>query len=78
MLPRPSGLLAICIAHFLSSTGLLSRAQQIQPTAIIRYHFGDDRDGKLGWTNPNFDDSAWPQAKDGRWPLPLPAPDSFE
>ena len=78
MLPRTSGLLAIFIALSVSSAGLLCRAQQTQPTAIIRYHFGDDPDGKLGWANPNFDDSAWPQAKNGRWPLPLPAPDSFE
>ena len=78
MRPRTSGLLAIFMALSVSSAGLLCRAQQAQPTAIIRYHFGDDPDGKLGWANPNFDDSAWPQAKDGRWPLPLPAPDSFE
>jgi len=78
MLPRTSGFLAIFIALAVNSAGLLCRAQQTQPTATIRYHFGDDPDGKLGWANPNFDDSAWPQAKDGRWPLPLPAPDSFE
>jgi phosphoserine phosphatase RsbU/P len=78
MLPRTSGLLAIFIALSVSSPGLLCRAQQTQPTAIIRYHFGDDPDGKLGWANPDFDDSAWPQAKNGKWPLPLPAPDSFE
>jgi phosphoserine phosphatase RsbU/P len=78
MLPRTSGLLAIFIALSVSSPGLLCRAQQTQTSAIIRYHFGDDPDGKLGWANPDFDDSAWPQAKNGKWPLPLPAPDSFE
>ena len=36
----------------------------------MHYHFGDDPDGKLGWANPSFDDSAWPIAKDGRWPMP--------
>lgn len=35
-----------------------------------RYQFGDDPDGKLGWADPNFDDSAWPAATQGRWPIP--------
>jgi hypothetical protein len=34
------------------------------------YHFGDDPDGKLGWADPNFDDSSWPVAAQGHWPLP--------
>jgi hypothetical protein len=43
----------------------------------VRYHFGDDPDGKLGWANPNFDDSTWPAAKDGRWPMPPFDSDGF-
>jgi hypothetical protein len=34
----------------------------------LRYHFGDDPDRKLGWANPNFDDSAWPVAENGLVP----------
>ena len=54
-------------------------AQQGQPSAPgeIRYHVGDDPDGKLGWANPNFDDNAWPIAKDGQWPTPLFYSDGF-
>jgi hypothetical protein len=54
-----------------------ARAQQAQPPTTVRYHFGDDRDGKLGWANPSFDDSAWPVAKDGRWPIPPLYSDGF-
>ena len=25
----------------------------------MRFHTGDDADGKLGWTSPGFDDSSW-------------------
>src|SRR5580704_13671003 len=41
-----------------------------QSLGVWRYHFGDDPDGKLGWADPNFDDSAWPVAGHGRWPIP--------
>lgn len=40
------------------------------PLASIRYHFGDDADGKLGWAGPGFDDQSWPVAKQGRWAVP--------
>jgi hypothetical protein len=47
------------------------RAQQeVSSSATVRYHFGDDPDGKLGWANPNFDDSSWPIAEDGSVPPP--------
>jgi hypothetical protein len=52
-------------------------AQQAKQAAPICYHFGDDPEGKLGWANPNFDDSAWPVAKDGRWPMPPIDSDGF-
>jgi hypothetical protein len=26
---------------------------------LWRFHTGDDPDGKLGWAQPNFDDSSW-------------------
>jgi phosphoserine phosphatase RsbU/P len=42
----------------------------VQPDDAWRYHFGDDPDGKLGWADPNFDDSSWPVASEGRWPIP--------
>ena len=70
MLPRTSLRIAFfALLCFFTAAGT-ARAQQTQPPAEIRYHFGDDPDGHLGWANPNFDDSAWPVAKDGQWPLP--------
>jgi hypothetical protein len=27
---------------------------------MVRFHTGDDPDGKLGWASPSFDDSQWP------------------
>ena len=52
-------------------------AQQAEPGTLVRYHFGDDPDGKLGWANSSFDDSGWPMAKDGRWPMPTIDSDGF-
>ncbi len=48
-----------------------------QPVAPVRYHFGDDPDGKLGWASPNFDDSAWPVATGPLIPTPPPASDGM-
>jgi sigma-B regulation protein RsbU (phosphoserine phosphatase) len=62
MSPRKPGLLLLLTFLSASSAELLCYAQQAQPAAPIRYHVGDDPDGKLGWTNPSFDDSAWPIA----------------
>ena len=70
MLPRTPGLLVLILVLSASCAGLLCPAQQAQPSAPVRYHFGDDPDGKLGWANPSFDDSAWPIAIDGQWPMP--------
>jgi hypothetical protein len=41
-----------------------------QSGGAMRYHFGDDPDGKLGWADSSFDDSSWPVASEGRWPFP--------
>jgi hypothetical protein len=38
---------------------------------------GDDPEGKLGWAKPDFDDSAWPVAADGKWPMPALKSDGF-
>ncbi len=70
MLRRRSGLLVLFAVFCAGSAGLLCAAQRAQPAAQVRYHFGDDPDGKLGWADPKFDDSAWPIAKDGKWPKP--------
>src|SRR5580692_11330671 len=48
-----------------------------QSGGATRYHFGDDPDGKLGWADPNFDDSSWPVATQGRWPIPAFYSDGF-
>jgi sigma-B regulation protein RsbU (phosphoserine phosphatase) len=68
MLPRTPGILILFTVVLAYSTALLCPAQQAQPSAPVRYHFGDDPDGKLGWANPNFDDSAWPVPHNGLIP----------
>jgi len=77
MLPRKSGLFLLLTALSTNSAGLLCHAQPAQPATTIRYHFGDDPDGKLGWASPNFDDSAWTVATDGQWPRPPFYSDGF-
>src|ERR1700692_4778968 len=77
MLPRKSGLLLLLTAMSAGSAGFLCHAQQAQAPPTVSYPFGDDPDGKLGWANPNFDDSAWPVAKDGKWPMPAFYSDGF-
>jgi hypothetical protein len=32
----------------------------------VRFHTGDDADGKLGWASPGFDDSSWPLIGSGK------------
>jgi sigma-B regulation protein RsbU (phosphoserine phosphatase) len=68
MLPRTAGLLLLLTVLSASSAEFLCRAQQAQSSASVRYQFGDDPDGKLGWANPSFDDSAWPIAQNGLVP----------
>jgi hypothetical protein len=77
MLPRMPGLLVLFAVLSSSSAGSLCHAQQGQLGAPERYHFGDDPNGKLGWANPNFDDSAWPVAENGRWATPPYSSDGF-
>jgi phosphoserine phosphatase RsbU/P len=77
MLPRTSRFLILLTVLSASSTALFCHVQQIKPAGPIRYHFGDDPDGKLGWANPNFDDSAWPIAENGQWPRPPFYSDGF-
>ncbi len=77
MLPRTPGLILLLAALSASSAGFPCHAQQAQPSQPIRYHFGDDADGKLGWANPNFDDRTWPTASDGRIPAPAFYSDGF-
>jgi len=56
MLPRIRGLLVLssilCAGLGAASCG----AQQGEAAPVVRYHFGDDPDGKLGWAKPDFDD----------------------
>jgi hypothetical protein len=35
------------------------RVQMAELNGLWRFHTGDDPDGKLGWADPNFDDSSW-------------------
>jgi hypothetical protein len=70
MFPRSSGFLVIFMALSTGSAGFFCHAQQVEPAAPVRYQFGGDPNGKLGWADPNFDDSSWPVAKDGAFPAP--------
>jgi sigma-B regulation protein RsbU (phosphoserine phosphatase) len=36
------------------------RAPVVEIHSLWRFHTGDDPDGKLGWSDPRFDDSQWP------------------
>jgi hypothetical protein len=36
-----------------------SRAKTVTLDGQWRFNMGDDPDGKLGWANPQFDDSKW-------------------
>jgi len=40
---------------------------------VIRYHYGDN----LAWAAPSFDDSSWPVAANGSWPVPAFHSDGF-
>jgi hypothetical protein len=57
--------------------GEVGSVPEPQASTPVRYHFGDDPDGKLGWANPNFDDSVWPIAENGKWPMPPFYSDGF-
>ena len=61
------------LALFLGVIALKGTRAQSDAASMVRYHFGDDP----AWANPNFDDSAWPVAQEGRWPKPVFDSDGF-
>ncbi len=69
MLPRKHAKV-LCVL-LLIAAAWSSRAQS------VRYHFGDDPNGALGWADPGFDDSAWPVAANGLVPSVAGHADSF-
>jgi len=74
MVPGSRCFLILLAALSAGSAGLVCQVQQAQATApVMRYHFGDDAE----WASPSFDDSAWPVAKDGKWPTPAFYSDGF-
>jgi len=70
MLSRAPRFLVLSTILFAGLSGATCRAQQGEAAPTVRYHFGDDPDGKLGWASPNFDDSSWPIAQVGEIPAP--------
>jgi len=81
--PAGRGILIALLFAFASSTpclrGQSGSTPMQQPSEPVRYHFGDDPDGKLGWANPALDDSAWPVEPNGRMPGPASSsPDGIE
>lgn len=77
MLPRMPRMLWIALLFIFAACTPRSQAEgapaPAEPAAQVRYHFGDD----VRWADPNFDDSAWPVAQQGRWPLPPYHSDGF-
>jgi phosphoserine phosphatase RsbU/P len=57
--------------------GIAAHSAQAQssvaPQPLIRYHYGDIP----AWAKPNFDDSFWPAASHGSWPVPPFHSDGF-
>lgn len=49
------------------------RSQSAASLPVLRYHYGDNP----AWANQNFDDSAWPSAKDGVFPSPAYESDGY-
>lgn len=76
MRPRWSRKVWIALLFLLTACAPRLRAEAAA-APVVRYHFGDDPDGKLGWADPNFDDSAWPVAQQGRWLAPPFYSDGF-
>lgn len=52
---------------------LVLRSQSAASSPVLRYHYGDNP----AWADPSFDDSAWPSAKDGVFPLPAYQADGY-
>ena len=77
MLPRTPELLLLFAVLSACSVELVCSAEQTQSLAPVRFHFGDDPEAKLGWANPNFDDSAWPEGQNDGFPAPDYDSDGF-
>jgi hypothetical protein len=76
MRPRWSRTVWIALLFLLTACAPRLRAEAAA-APVVRYHFGDDPDGRLGWADPDFDDSAWPVAQQGRWLEPPFYSDGF-
>lgn len=73
MLPRVFGTLFLSTFLLLASGGFICFAQTPllhQQTEALHYHVGGDPSGKIDWAYPSFNDSSWPAADNGRWPMP--------
>ncbi len=77
MLPRMPRMLWIALLLIVAACAPRSRAEaapaRAEQAAQVRYHFGDD----ARWAAPDFDDSSWPAAQQGRWPVPPYDSDGF-
>lgn len=70
-------LLTLLLVLGASSAAPVKAQSAAAPQTLVRYHYGDDADGHLGWARRDFDDSSWPIARDGRVPAPPFASDGF-
>ena len=55
---------------FIYGVGCAQAQTAVSPAAPAHYQLGDDPTGVRAWASPTFDDSSWPIAQQGRWPVP--------
>ncbi|MGA7884269.1 MAG: SpoIIE family protein phosphatase [Acidobacteriaceae bacterium] len=70
-MPRRALLILLLLA--LCSAPARVFAQTAPASPAIRYHYGDNPT----WASPTFDDSSWPVAPQGSWPVPAFHSDGF-
>jgi len=66
-----------CITILATFILCVPRLLPAQTAAPVRYHLGDDSNSAVRWADPKFDDSAWPVAQQGLWPMPAFYSDGF-
>lgn len=78
-MPSPHYFCTLLVLVLGASSTAPVKAQDIAAPSqtVVRYHYGDDADGLLGWARTDFDDSSWPVAPQGNVPVPPFASDGF-
>ena len=70
-MPRlPHALLFLLLLLISGNVAARAQGTAISPGGVARFQLGDNRDRVMSWAQPDFDDSRWPVALEGRWPEP--------